>query len=567
MTGSWLTNRSRAFVFAVLGLVGLAAVVTGVRPELGETLGFPLMLLGYLVAGWLFVGGSDSYDGRERLAWRLIGSAFWVGATGIVVFMIAYLLGHDIPAFGPLDVFFILAYLTNLGGLWVLPHHEGGPIRRMRIFIDGLVGAVSLALVAWVWFLGDMLAEIREASTLEVVIGSSYPLVDVATLVVVTVVTLRRSTLRFDPRVLLIGAGFVAQAVADLMYLHRGLGQSFASAEPVYPVFLFAIGAFLSAGLVLGNRPAPREYAERRTPWWAMVAPYGAALVLVGMLVVRMIGERLDLETIELFGGVVVVVALIIVRQALAIRENRELVERQRSALVSSISHELRTPLTAMVGFLDILSDPDQHIEPATRTEILRIVDHQATYMARIVSDLVLLNRSEPDVQLQQRPTGLEAVVNAAISSLDLESSPGVETEIEPGLTGLLDPSRVQQVLVNLLTNAARYGGPARLVVAKRVGNDVVLEVHDDGPGVPKRYELVIWDRFERGAHRYDAGVPGSGIGLAIVAMLVKAHQGTVGYRRSERLGGACFAVGLTGRAHLRSRIGSMPEPMAHSQP
>lgn len=534
---------------AIIAVVAVAALVTAVWPETGDGLGFPLMLVGYLTAAGLFIRGSASYEGRERLAWRLIATSFLMGAAGIFAFGIAVLLGSELPAFGPLDVFFIVAYITTLAGLWILPHLQGGSVRRMRVFIDGLVGSVSLAVVAWEWFLRDILDRVQDLPTFEVVIGSAYPLIDVATLVVVTVVTLRRSTLRFDPRVLLLGAGFVAQAVADLMYLDRGLGQAFADADPVYPLFLLATMAFLAAGLSLGSRPPAREYAERRTPWWSMLAPYGAAIALVGMLVQRMFAETRDSQTIEVFVGAVIVVVLIIIRQALAIRETRELVEQQRSALVSSISHELRTPLTAMVGFLDILSDPDQHIEPEVRGEMLGIVNQQATYMAGIVSDLVMLNRAEPDLHLKQKVVDVEAIVGSAVSSLDIDVGPGVSVEVEPGLTGFFDPHRVQQILVNLLTNAARYGGPDRLVVAKRDGNDVILEVHDNGSGVPKRYEVIIWDRFERGSHRYNAGVPGSGIGLAIVAMLTRAHQGTVGYRRSERLGGACFSVTLIGRA------------------
>lgn len=544
-----LSPRARSLVIGFTVVVGLAALASAVQPSIGESVGIPFMFFGYGVAGWLFIRGSGGFGGRERLAWRLIGTAFTVGALGVLAFAVAFIAGHDIPAFGPLDGFFIVAYLANLAGLWVLPHFEGVPIRRMRIFIDGLVGAVSLGVVAWVWFLHDILDRVREAPPLEVVIGSAYPMIDVATLVVVIVVTVRRSTLRFDPRVLLLGAGFVAQAVADLIYLSNGLGQSFASADPVYPLFLLAVMAFIVAGLTLETRPPAREYAERRTPWWAMVAPYGAALALVATLVMRMIGQNHDLETMELFVGSVIVVALIIFRQALAIRENRELIEQQRTALVSSISHELRTPLTAMVGFLDILSDPDQHIEHGARGEMMGIVHQQATYMARIVSDLVMLNRSDPDLALQPRLVDVEGLVASAVASLDIDSGPGVRSEIDPDLAGFFDPGRIQQVLVNLLTNAARYGGPERLIVAKSVGGDLVFEVHDNGAGVPKRYELVIWERFERGAHRYDAGVPGSGIGLAIVSMLVRAHQGTVGYRRSERLGGACFSVVLAGRA------------------
>lgn len=552
-------------MYAVVAVVALAAALTAVRPEWGDTLGSPAMLVGYLVACRLYMRGAANYAGRERLAWRLLGWALGIGAAGILSVIVAYSIGWDIPAFGPFDAFFIVAYSLALAGMWVLPHLEGVPTRRMRIFIDGLVGSISVGVVTWVWFLHSVFDAIRQAPTLQVAIGLLYPLVDIATIVVVIVVTLRRSTLRFDPRVLLIGAGFIAQAVADLIYLHRGLGQSFSDADPVYPLFLLATVAFLIAGLMLESRPPAREYAERRTPWWAMVAPYGAALVLVGMLVSRMLSESLQTETLELFVGVVVVVSLIIIRQALSIRENRELVEQQRTALVSSISHELRTPLTAMVGFLDILSDPDQHIEPETRREMVGIVNQQATYMARIVSDLVMLNRSNPDVQLNDEWVAVDSVVASAVASLDLDASPGVQTRIEAGLAGYFDPNRMQQVLVNLLTNAARYGGPRRLLVAKRVGDDLVFEVHDDGPGVPRRFEIAIWDRFERGAHRFDAGVPGTGIGLSIVAMLVNAHGGVTGYRRSEILGGACFVVTLIGQAQFPLPPSNAPSPRGPS--
>lgn len=534
-------------------LVGGGAVLTALYPSLGETVGAPLLLAGYVVMGWMFVRGSLFYHGRERLAWRLIGIASFLAAAGILAFGAAPVLGYDPPAFGPLDIFFLAAYMLNTGGFWALPHLQGGPIRRARIFIDGLVGAISFGVVAWVWFFSEFYQGIRGFPTSQVLIGTTYPLVDVALVVVVMVVTLRRSSLRFDPRVLLMGGAFVLQVVADLLYFRQGLGQTFSEANPSYPLILGALLCFLAAGLMLG-RPLPaREYAERSTPWWAMVAPYGAAAAMLSMLVFRIEAQTADLVTIELLVGAVAVVILIIVRQALAIRETRELVERQRSALVSSISHELRTPLTAMVGFLDILSDPVQEMNEESRQELTGVVNQQATYMARIVSDLVMLNRKDPDLGLEESTVSLKSVVARTVASLDLDSGSGVVTEVAPELAAYMDPDRIHQVLVNLLTNAARYGGPNRLVVGNRVGDDVVLEVHDDGDGVPKRFELMIWDRFERGAHRYNAGTPGSGIGLAVVAMLVKAHHGFVGYRRSERLGGACFTVTLPGRAR-RSR-------------
>lgn len=562
-----VSKPTRRLVLGSLGVLALAVITILIDPSLGEYLGMPLMLVGYTIAGVLFTRGSTRYHGRERLAWSLIGTAYLLGAAGVLSFLVAYFaVGDNIPAFGPLDICFILAYLTNLAGLWVLPHMQGAPVRRARVFIDGMVGAVSIILIAWVWFLHDILDRMNDATPLELVIGYAYPLIDVATIVVVMMVTLRRSTLRFDPRVLLIGAGYVAQSIADLLYLHRGLGGSFGDAQPVYELFFLGIMAFLIAGLNVHHRPPAREYAERNTPWWAMLAPYGGAVALTGMLLFRLVNlvdssDAYQSETLQLFIGAMVVVGLIIVRQALAIRETRELVERQRTALVSSISHELRTPLTAMVGFLDILADPDQEIDIPARREMIGIVNQQATYMARIVSDLVMLNRQDPDIKLQRRLVDVESVVQTAVASLDLDTGPGVRTEVEPGLVGFFDPNRIQQVLVNMFTNAARYGGPNRLLVARRAARGVEFELHDDGPGVPKRYELVIWDRFERGAQRYNAGAPGSGIGLAIVEMLVRAHGGSVGYRRSERLGGACFTFSVPSHPEAATpRVRAQPD-------
>jgi len=134
----------------------------------------------------------------------------------------------------------------------------------------------------------------------------------------------------------------------------------------------------------------------------------------------------------------------------------------------------------------------------------------------------------------------------------DLES---FSVEVEADLHARLDADRVQQVIVNYLTNASRYGGPTVEVLARSNGGDLRIEVHDDGPGIPKRYELSIWGRLERGANRFNAAVPGSGIGLAIVNSIAVAHGGAAEYRRSERLGGACFSLSLPGRVSIEATV------------
>jgi signal transduction histidine kinase len=120
----------------------------------------------------------------------------------------------------------------------------------------------------------------------------------------------------------------------------------------------------------------------------------------------------------------------------------------------------------------------------------------------------------------------------------------GARIRIEAGTEAVVwaEPDRVRQVLVNLITNAVRYGHSQTLVTADERGAFVEFAVHDDGDGVPPKFQSGMWGRFERGQHKNDANVPGSGIGLSIAKDLVTAHGGTIGYRTSERLGGACFA-------------------------
>ncbi len=89
----------------------------------------------------------------------------------------------------------------------------------------------------------------------------------------------------------------------------------------------------------------------------------------------------------------------------------------------------------------------------------------------------------------------------------------------------------------------------SRLWRAGDHGN-LVLEVHDNGRGVPKRDHNLMWNRFERGAHRFNAAIPGSGIGLSVVAAITEAHGGVASYRQSERLGGACFFRCITEPNH-----------------
>jgi K+-sensing histidine kinase KdpD len=161
----------------------------------------------------------------------------------------------------------------------------------------------------------------------------------------------------------------------------------------------------------------------------------------------------------------------------------------------------------------------------------------------------MLASGSISAVELDIAAAAIDELAWESINSAVVDAT-RVRIDTERGVTAFLDTARMQQALGNLLANAERYGGDNTLLVAKTNHGALALEVHDDGPGVPHKHELMIWEKFERGSNRFNATVPGSGIGLAVTNAIAQAHGGATGYRRSERLGGACFWIRLPGRVH-----------------
>jgi signal transduction histidine kinase len=534
----------------MFAFLAMAAVLTLVaEPEVADAAGFIGVLFGSAITGWLFVRRSRRFEGRECLGWRLIGVGLLFVAAGVLSIAIAFVVVGDVPAFGWSDLFFFATYATIIAGFAVLPHTQGSSLQRLRMAIDGMVGAVFMGSLLWV-YLGSILANsLENAPTTSKMIGFFYPFLDLLFLTVAILVLLRRSTRRFDTRLAFFTAGVVVQVLADLMFVASVQTGTFEDAAPPYAMNLLGMAAFFAAAYLLRSSPPSREYAERDTPLWMVVAAY---LPAVGMLIVFVVDTYANgTPNHILLSSTIIVGLLVIARQGVSIAENRVYIEQQRNALVSTISHELRTPLTAIAGFVELLRENDGSLGRDEEQEMLDIVHQQTGYMSRIVSDLIMLARGvDSDLELKVREVVMIDLVTAAIHASGL-SPDSVDVDCRSDIVGFVDPARLQQVLVNLLTNVARYGGPNRLVRVTQRGSDLAFEVHDDGPGIPRRYELRVWDRFERGPNRLNAATPGSGIGLAIVQAIARAHGGTADYRTSEVLGGACFTVVLPGRASV----------------
>ncbi len=538
----------RSWCDSAVGFVALALLATAVglvfAPGSFTEIAYLTLPLGHLLGGFLMLRYGRTSGQPDARAFSIIGGAALLAGSGIIVVVLASFF-VDVPAFSLLDAFFLIAYVLFVVGLAYLPAVSQGWRSQVRIVLDGLVGAVALVGLLWDQVLEPTVAGLANLPLDQQVIGTIYPILDVAMLVGMMVVALRRGTFRFDRRLLALTLGFGFQVVADLDYLREAVTGTFNAANPNLLPFIAASFCMLVAGALVRRSPQPVEMPDRATPIWSLLMPYGTAGILIlydGWAVLSGQGSAvLDIATAA-------VLVLVIARQTLAIQENRTKVERERRSLIASVSHELRTPLTSMIGFLTVMQEAGDEMSDEEREELSQVVLEQANYMGRMVTDIVMLARDTPEkMTLKESATPIRTLLTSILDTLGQDAG-RVDTRIDPDVEVTIDVDRVRQMSVNLLQNALRYGADRCEFHLRADGDALVVEVHDNGPGVPRRHQQSIWERFERGSNQLNSTVPGTGLGLAIVDMIAKAHGGIASYRDSELLGGACFAVKLSGR-------------------
>lgn len=529
-----------------IALLVVAVFVVLADPQSGETLGALGLLVGQIAAAVLTYSRSRKLEPRERKAWRFYAAATLLAGLGVLAVAIWSLVIGEPSAFGPTDTFFLGGYVMLIVALVKLARIDSEGSDWVPTILDALVGGIALSALVWTAFLHELVADLM-APGWEFALGLAYPVLDIAIVVGVMILVIRRSHYHLDLRLVFLAVGMTFQVLSDFIYFSRGVGRTFAEAQPVWPFLLMATLFLLIAASLVDIVPVRREFPERGTPVWALMWPYLLAGALLATHVVRYRSVVIDGDDVFLLDSLIVIGAIIFLRQVLEIHRNRQRVEAQRSELVASVSHELRTPLTAIVGYLTLLDDSGDEFPEDARREMISEATGEARHMSRLVNDLVMLARgSSTHLPLEITEVPMSSIVTSALRNVDADGT-RIDEELARDATVRVDADRVQQALTNLLSNAVRYGGDEILLDTKVEQRDLVIEVHDNGPGVPTRYQTNIWNRFERGAHRLNAAAPGLGIGLAIVKAVAVSHGGNAHYVDSERLGGACFTLVLPG--------------------
>lgn len=228
--------------------------------------------------------------------------------------------------------------------------------------------------------------------------------------------------------------------------------------------------------------------------------------------------------------------------------QQRFAAERQHQ-FVSNVSHELRTPLTIVYGYLQSLLRRSANLTDSQR-EALTIASTEADQTIRLLQDLLDLARADDGyMALHLEPFILNDLVTEVVGMAEQYSDRTIVIDTdEPMLAIYADRNRLKQVLLNLIDNAMKYSEPETPVtvrLAERPPNIVVIQVTDQGQGIPLAQQARIFERFYRGDEaRSRYGTRGYGLGLSIVKTLVAAMQGTISVR--SQLGeGTVFTVML----------------------
>jgi PAS domain S-box-containing protein len=220
--------------------------------------------------------------------------------------------------------------------------------------------------------------------------------------------------------------------------------------------------------------------------------------------------------------------------------------DRIRSEFVNTVSHDLRSPLTSVMGYSELV----ERVGPLNndQRDFLNRIRDGIKHITSLVNGLLDLGSVEAGFDTQREFVQVEGVLHYTLDMLQGQIKSKrlkVHTEIAQALPALrANPIRLRQVLDNVVGNAIKYSnsnGEIRISIHCQ-GNQMILQVTDQGPGIPSTEQQYIFDKFYRGSN-INSEIEGSGLGLAIVKTIVENHQGRIWVESAAGKGSSFFIV------------------------
>jgi two-component system, OmpR family, phosphate regulon sensor histidine kinase PhoR len=338
-------------------------------------------------------------------------------------------------------------------------------------------------------------------------------------------------------------AAQVLEAVGDGIFLLDGGGV----------VRLWNRAATLATG-VAAEKILGRALADVIANWEALaaqipVAEEGAAA--------RSVTLPIEIKGLDLWLSFVAVRSADGVVYAFRDVTAERLLEEEKSDFVATVSHELRTPMTGVYGAAQTLLREDIELGPEQTRTLLSMIATEAARLSQITEEVLLTSQLDRgDLTLERAPVDVAEVVRSAVHTMrpQLPDSMTIEVEVDDHIgVASGDSDRVQQVLVNLLDNAAKYGSGPVKVSAEGTNGFVRIAVSDAGPGIGAADRERIFEKFYRADPQLTRGARGTGLGLYISRELARRMGGRLALA-SEPGEGATFVMEL-----------QRPETVAHS--
>ena len=213
-------------------------------------------------------------------------------------------------------------------------------------------------------------------------------------------------------------------------------------------------------------------------------------------------------------------------------RDIAENANKMKTAFIQNMSHEIRTPLNSVIGFSQLLCLPDGAISQQEREEYMTYIMNNSQLLTVMINDILSLSDMEKGkYAVSLAPTNLNEVMRQAIKTVENRVNNGVyiarESELEEHALYVTDGIRVQQILINFLTNAGKHTTSGRILLAcslKETPGNITFSVTDTGPGVPPEKAEEIFERFVK----LDPNKQGAGLGLSICRIMASSLGGKV---------------------------------------
>ncbi len=257
---------------------------------------------------------------------------------------------------------------------------------------------------------------------------------------------------------------------------------------------------------------------------WLMVPTLLAAIAIGSFLIFRAIGLEMNLA-------------------------------RQKTDFVSNVSHELKTPLTSIRMFSDLLTGSDLRSQEKSQ-EYSGIISSEAARLTRLINNLLDFSRMDRDeMRYQKVPIEVVGLIRDTVENYRMQiESEGCSLRLDDQVGGEVmvngDCDAISQVLLNLLSNAEKYGcsgGEIEVRISRwEEEGGVSIEVMDRGPGIDRKYSSKIFEKFYRVDDSLSSGIQGSGLGLTLARQIVDSHGGAIFYKNRSG-GGSHFTIQLPG--------------------